>query len=113
MCVLIGEWALQLAESRRVMEDSPCVKSLRATGALMLGKTCMVEFGLSAVGYNAVQGSPRNPYNVSHLCGGSSSGSAAAVASGLCPFALGMLTRGPCLCIHMGKAPLQHLTASL
>eukprot|EP00884_Botryococcus_braunii_P023258 jgi/Botrbrau1/9616/Bobra.0131s0001.2 len=78
-----------LTETRKVVGDSPCIKSLRESGAMMIGKSCMVEFGLSALGCNVVQGTPRNPYNLSHHCGGSSSGSAAAVACGLCPFALG------------------------
>ncbi len=74
---------------RPVARDAPLVAALRETGALLLGKTAMVEHGLSAMGLNTAAGTPRNPYNPNHLTGGSSSGSAAAVAAGLCPFAIG------------------------
>ncbi len=84
-------WAprAQMGALRPVARDAPLVAALRETGALLLGKTAMVEHGLSAMGLNTAAGTPRNPYNPNHLTGGSSSGSAAAVAAGLCPFAIG------------------------
>jgi hypothetical protein len=49
----------------------------------------MVEFGCLATGFNTHAGSTRNPHDPLKMCGGSSSGSAAAVAAGLCPVAIG------------------------
>lgn len=67
------------------------VRRLEAAGMIVLGKTHMVEFGFGAWGTNAHLGSPWNPWDMAahRVCGGSSSGSAAAVASGMVPVALG------------------------
>ena len=81
----------QMASIRMVTRDAELVASMRETGAVLVGKTALVEHGLSAMGLNTRSGTPRNPYNPSHLTGGSSSGSAAAVSAGLCPFAFGAL----------------------
>ena len=70
-------------------EDATAVARLRASGALLIGKTNMHEIGIGVTGFNAHHGTARNPYNVEHYTGGSSSGPAAAVAAGLCPVALG------------------------
>ena len=70
-------------------EDSTVVARLRAVGALLLGKTNMHEIGIGVTGLNPHHGTVRNPYNPDHHTGGSSSGSAAAVAAGICPLALG------------------------
>lgn len=70
-------------------EDATIVARMRAAGALLLGKTNMHEIGLGVTGQNPHHGTPRNPYNPGHYTGGSSSGSAAAVAAGFCPVALG------------------------
>jgi len=56
---------------------------------LLLGKTNMHEIGIGVTGFNPHYGAPRNPYHPAHYTGGSSSGSAAAVAAGLAPIALG------------------------
>ncbi len=69
--------------------DATVVARLRAAGALLVGKTNMHEFGMGVTGLNPHHGSARNPYNPLHATGGSSSGSAAAVGSGLCPVAIG------------------------
>ncbi|KAL3935330.1 MAG: hypothetical protein SGBAC_009129 [Bacillariaceae sp.] len=70
-------------------EDSPLVAKLRQGGALLAGKTNMHECGIGTTGYNWHFGPARNPHNLDHFTGGSSSGSAAAVAAGLVPLALG------------------------
>ena len=70
-------------------EDATTVERLRSAGALMVGKTNMHEIGLGVTGLNTHYGTTRNPYHLDHYPGGSSSGSAAAVAAGLCPIALG------------------------
>jgi Asp-tRNA(Asn)/Glu-tRNA(Gln) amidotransferase A subunit family amidase len=69
--------------------EATVVARLRAAGALLVGKTNMQETGLGITGINPHHGTPRNPYDPSRITGGSSSGSAAAVAAGLCPLALG------------------------
>lgn len=68
--------------------DADCVASLRAAGARPLGKTVTAEFA------HVWPGPTRNPAHPSHTPGGSSSGSAAAVAAGMVPFALGTQTGG-------------------
>jgi Asp-tRNA(Asn)/Glu-tRNA(Gln) amidotransferase A subunit family amidase len=62
---------------------------LRHAGALLIGKTNMHEIGILPNSLNAHYGPARNPYALAHEAGGSSSGSAAAVAAGLCPAAIG------------------------
>jgi Asp-tRNA(Asn)/Glu-tRNA(Gln) amidotransferase A subunit family amidase len=68
--------------------EAEVVTRLRAIGALILGKTVATEFAYFA------PGPTRNPHHPEHTPGGSSSGSAAAVAAGLCPAALGTQTIG-------------------
>ncbi|MCX6004132.1 MAG: amidase [Chloroflexi bacterium] len=70
-------------------QDSTVVARLRAAGALLLGKANMHEIGINPDGLNVNFGSTRNPFNPKHDTGGSSSGSATAVAAGICPFAVG------------------------
>ncbi len=69
-------------------EESTAVRSLREAGGIVLGKTVTAEFAYFD------PGPTRNPHDPTHTPGGSSSGSAAAVAAGLCPFALGTQTIG-------------------
>jgi Asp-tRNA(Asn)/Glu-tRNA(Gln) amidotransferase A subunit family amidase len=69
--------------------DATVVARLRAAGALLIGKTNMHEIGIGVTGQNPHHGTPRNPYQPGHYTGGSSSGSATAVAAGLCPVAIG------------------------
>jgi Asp-tRNA(Asn)/Glu-tRNA(Gln) amidotransferase A subunit family amidase len=68
--------------------DATIVHRLKQLGALILGKTNMHEIGIGTTGENWSWGHARNPYNASHHTGGSSAGSAAAVASGLVPVAV-------------------------
>lgn len=70
-------------------EDSTVVARLRNAGALLVGKTNMHEIGMGVTGLNPNHGSARNPYDTTRATGGSSSGSAAAVAAGFGPFAVG------------------------
>jgi Asp-tRNA(Asn)/Glu-tRNA(Gln) amidotransferase A subunit family amidase len=71
------------------VEDATTVARMRAAGALMIGKANMHEIGIGVTGLNPHTGTARNPYDTGHFTGGSSSGPAAAVASGLCPVAIG------------------------
>lgn len=68
--------------------EAACVQQLRDAGALIVGKTVTTEFAYFE------PGPTRNPHNLEHTPGGSSSGSAAAVAAGLCALALGTQTIG-------------------
>ena len=70
-------------------EDATVVARMRAAGALLIGKANMHEIGIGVTGLNPHHGTTRNPYNPAHYTGGSSSGSATAVAAGLCPIAIG------------------------
>ncbi len=69
-------------------EEAAVVTDLKAAGALILGKTQTTEFAYFG------PGPTRNPWDPAHTPGGSSSGSAAAVAAGFCPLALGTQTIG-------------------
>jgi aspartyl-tRNA(Asn)/glutamyl-tRNA(Gln) amidotransferase subunit A len=69
--------------------DAPLVREIRRLGACVIGKTNMGEFALDATGDNPHFGAVRNPLDPTRSVGGSSGGSAAAVASGSADFALG------------------------
>jgi Asp-tRNA(Asn)/Glu-tRNA(Gln) amidotransferase A subunit family amidase len=70
-------------------EDSIAVKRLKIAGCVLLGKTNSPEFGLATVTQNPIFGESKNPWNRERTTGGSSGGSAAAVASGLGPLSIG------------------------
>ncbi|UGT61444.1 amidase [Nocardia asteroides] len=69
--------------------DAEVVRRLRAAGAVIVGKTAMPEFGIWPYTESAAVGHTRNPWSARHTPGGSSGGSAAAVAAGLVPAATG------------------------
>jgi len=83
-------------ENHRAGEDSSIVTRLARAGMVLLGKTNLVQFAYGGVGINHHHGTPRNPWNGREHCvpGGSSSGSGVAVASGMCPMAIGTDTGG-------------------
>jgi allophanate hydrolase len=70
------------------------VKRLTKAGAIVVGKTNLDQFATGLVGVRSPYGVPRNPFDAEYLPGGSSSGSAVAVAAGLVSFALGTDTAG-------------------
>lgn len=76
--------------------NAACVQRLLEAGADIIGKTVCDEFFFSLSGANAHYGTPANPRANSRLPGGSSSGSAVAVAAGACDLALGSDTGGSC-----------------
>ncbi|MEV5797222.1 amidase [Streptomyces collinus] len=78
-----------IAEQGRWEEDAPSVARLREHGAVFLGKTTTPEYGWKGVTDSALSGVTRNPYDPSRTSGGSSGGSAAAVALGAGPLSLG------------------------
>ncbi len=69
--------------------DATAVLNLKKHGAVGVNKTAMDEFGMGGTGTTAHTGIIRNPWDPSRMCAGSSSGSAAAVAAGVYPYALG------------------------
>jgi Asp-tRNA(Asn)/Glu-tRNA(Gln) amidotransferase A subunit family amidase len=75
-------------EGHRPAADASCVALARSAGAVVLGKTVTTEFACFTAGKTA------NPHNPAHTPGGSSSGSAAAVAAGMVPLAFGTQTAG-------------------
>src|SRR5882672_12125243 len=77
-----------LHAGRTPSRDAAVVRMLRAAGAVIMGKTVTTEFA------TRTPGKTRNPHNSAHTPGGSSSGSAAAVAAGMVPLALGSQTNG-------------------
>jgi amidase len=70
-------------------EDALIVERLKASGAIVVGKTNTPEFGAGANTFNAVFGATRNPWNLALTCGGSSGGAAVALATGMGPLAQG------------------------
>ena len=88
-----GGWSLLCSRTGGVDlmpgTDSPVVARMRAAGAVILGKTNVPEFGFTAASLNMIFPPTRNPWNTELTAGGSSSGSGAAVAAGIGPFAVG------------------------
>ena len=75
-------------------EDAEVVRRLRDRGAVIVGKTTLHEFAYGATGDRSVHGPSRNPIDPSRMSGGSSGGSAVAVAAGMVPLAIGTDTAG-------------------
>ena len=78
----------------RPPQDAPVVAALRRAGALILGKNPLHELAYGATGNNPCTGPSRNPYDPQRIPGGSSSGTAVAVAARLAPAGIGTDTGG-------------------
>jgi aspartyl-tRNA(Asn)/glutamyl-tRNA(Gln) amidotransferase subunit A len=103
-----------LAGAAPAAADAPAVARLRAAGAVIVGRTNMVEFAFGTTGLNPHYGTPKNPWDrkTGRVPGGSSSGAAVAQADGMCVMALGSDTRGSirqpaALCGVVGFKPTQ------
>jgi aspartyl-tRNA(Asn)/glutamyl-tRNA(Gln) amidotransferase subunit A len=70
-------------------EDAPATARLRAQNPIFIGKTTTPEFGWKPTTDSPLSGVTRNPWNIERTPGGSSGGSAAALAAGICPLAVG------------------------
>jgi len=79
-------------------EDAELVKQLKAAGAVILGKLNLHEFAFGMSGIVSAFGPTINPWNTERITGGSSSGSAAAVATGMCVASIGTDTAGSIRC---------------
>jgi allophanate hydrolase len=75
-------------------KDATVIARLKRAGAIVIGKTNLDQFATGLVGVRSPYGIPRNPFRPDLIPGGSSSGSAVAVAAGLVPLALGTDTAG-------------------
>jgi Asp-tRNA(Asn)/Glu-tRNA(Gln) amidotransferase A subunit family amidase len=82
------EYGSPLYKGRLGVTDAAIIRELRSRGAILLGKTATTAFAYRT------PGPTRNPRNLAHTPGGSSSGSAAAVAAGMVPFTIGEQTQG-------------------
>ncbi len=82
------EYGSAIYAGNRPMWDAACVNAIRAAGGIIMGKTVTAELATS------FQGKTANPHNFAHTPGGSSSGSAAALADFMVPLALGTQTGG-------------------
>ena len=102
--VLLKDNIVQAGEpatcSSRILEgyvspfDAGVTEKLRTAGAVIVGRTNMDEFAMGSSTENSIYGPSHNPWDASRACGGSSGGSAAAVAAGFVPLALGSDTGG-------------------
>jgi aspartyl-tRNA(Asn)/glutamyl-tRNA(Gln) amidotransferase subunit A len=102
--------ASQLHERRIPTEDAEVVRRLKDAGAIILGKNNLHEFAYGGSSLVSFFGDVHNPWNLAHSAGGSSGGSAVAVAAGLCYAAIGTDTAGSvrepaALCGCVGHKP--------
>lgn len=86
--------SVALVDNPPAIADAPIVRRLRAAGAVIIGRTNMVEFAYSGLGLNPHYGTPGNPFDRARVPGGSSSGAGTSVAYGMAAAAIGTDTGG-------------------
>ena len=107
------------SESRKNLlsdQTAKVISLLDKAGSIDCGRLVSVEYAFGVTGHNEYAGTPKNPWNRTYVCGGSSSGSAAIVASGVMPVALGTDTGGSvrlpaAACGLFGLKPTQGLVS--
>ncbi len=110
----VAGWGSALRQAAAPAErDATIVSRLQNAGAIVLGSQHMAEFAMSPTGLNTALGPGRNPWNLDHVSGGSSSGAGMSVAAGHVPLAIGSDTGGSirlpaALCGITGLKPTQH-----
>mgnify|MGYP001179078213 CR=1 FL=1 len=97
--------------------DSQMVHNLKKSGCIIIGKTNVPEFGIGSQTYNEIFGSTKNPFDTKLTSGGSSGGAAAAVSTGMIPFAdgsdmMGSLRNPASFCSVFGYRPTPGLIPS-
>jgi len=86
--------ASRVREGHVAASDAPTITSLRSAGAVLIGKTNLHEFAFGTTSEDSAFGSVRNPHDPSRSAGGSSGGSAASIAAGMCFASIGTDTGG-------------------
>jgi aspartyl-tRNA(Asn)/glutamyl-tRNA(Gln) amidotransferase subunit A len=90
----VASWGAKIRADRAAAEDATAIARLKAAGALQIAALHLAEFAYGPTGHNYVLGHARNPWDPSRITGGSSSGTAAAVACGAIAAGLGSDTGG-------------------